>query len=317
MRAVKLKKASQSEQPLPKTNAEHSPLIDNMLPKLSLASLKKVATNFLLALGAASIIFLIQLTLISQVQYESAQLRAFETIRFELANGTAPVGQVDSSGQLLAEGTAVAVLEIEKIGVQDVVLSGTSAAVTIDGPGHRRDTVLPGQAGISVIYGRQASYGGVFSRLAELELGDKIRTTTGQGEASYTVSNIRYAGDPVTNDLGDAAGRLTLVTATGLPYFAQEVLRVEATLDGQAYPTPMSVIPPRAIPAAEATLAGNFGAVTPLAFLSQFFILFIFAVRWLVKRWGPIQAWLAATPVIVFGGSLWAGLLIQLLPNLT
>jgi LPXTG-site transpeptidase (sortase) family protein len=293
-----------------------SELIDNMVPTPKPETVRFFAGRALVALGAAALVFLGQLFIVSHVQYESAQFKASETYRFELANGTAPVGQVDSEGALIEQGAPVAVLKIEKLGVNEIVLEGTSSAVTVDGPGHRRDTVLPGQAGISVIYGRQSSYSGVFSRLAELEVGDKIETITGQGEASYTVSNIRRAGDEATNGLGSSMGRLTLVSTSGLPFFATDVLRVEATLDGAPKPTPNRVIPNRAIADNEQALASNLDALTPLIFMTQFLIVLLFAISWLSRKWGRMQAWIAGAPTIIFFGGIWSSQIIQLLPNL-
>jgi LPXTG-site transpeptidase (sortase) family protein len=293
-----------------------SELIDNMVPTPKPETLRFFAGRALVALGAAALIFLGQLLIVSHVQYESAQFKASETFRFELANGTAPVGQVDSEGALIEQGAPVAVLKIDKIGVNEIVLEGTSSAVTVDGPGHRRDTVLPGQAGISVIYGRQSAYTGVFSRLSELEVGDKIETITGQGEASYTVSNIRRAGDEATNGLGTSMGRLTLVSTSGLPFFATDVLRVEATLDGAPKPTPNRVIPNRAIADNEQALASNLDALTPLIFMTQFLIVLLFAISWLSRKWGRMQAWIAGAPTIIFFGGIWSSQIIQLLPNL-
>ena len=295
---------------------EDSDFIDNMVPTPKPETLRFFAGRSLVALGATALVFLGQLFIVSNVQYESAQFKATETFRYELANGTAPVGQVDSEGALIEQGAPVAVLKIAKIDVQEIVLEGTSSAVTVDGPGHRRDTVLPGQAGISVIYGRQSSYSGVFSRLAELKVGDKIETITGQGEASYTVSNIRRAGDEATNGLGSSMGRLTLVSASGFPFFATDVLRVEASLDGAPKPTPNRVIPNRAIADNEAALASNMDALTPLIFMTQLLIVLMFAISWLSRKWGRVQSWIAGAPAVIFFGGIWASQIIQLLPNL-
>ncbi len=293
-----------------------SQFIDNMVPTPKPETLRFFSGRALVALGAAALVFLVQLLGISHVQYESAQFKASETYRFELANGTAPVGQVDSEGALIEQGAPVAVLKIEKINVNEIVLEGTSSAVTVDGPGHRRDTVLPGQAGISVIYGRQSAYSGVFSRLSELKVGDKIETITGQGEASYTVSKIRRAGDEATNGLGSSMGRLTLVSTSGIPFFATDVLRVEATLDGAPKATPNRVIPNRAIAENEQALASNMDALTPLIFMTQFLIVLLFAISWLSRKWGRVQSWIAGAPAIFFFGGIWASQIIQLLPNL-
>ena len=116
---------------------ESSQFIDNMVPTPKPENVRFFAGRALVALGAAALVFLGQLFIVSHVQYESAQFKANETFRFELANGTASVGQVDSDGFLIEQGTPVAVLKIQKIDVNEIVLEGTSSAVTVDGPGHR------------------------------------------------------------------------------------------------------------------------------------------------------------------------------------
>lgn len=293
-----------------------NPALDNHLSLPSFTNLASIIGRSLTVLGAFAIVFLVQLVLVSHVSQSSAQFKALETFRYELANGTAPVGQVDAEGKLLNEGTPVAIIKIEKLGLQQVVLEGTNSKVTLAGPGHRRDTVLPGQAGISVIYGRQAAYGAPFAHVQSLKAGDKITAITGQGESTYTVTQIRKAGDEATNALGDSKGRLTLVTAAGTPYLPSEVVRVEATLTSEAFATPNRVIVNGAIPSAEKTLGSNLDALTPLIYLTQLLIVILIFVFWLVKRWGKVQGWLAGAPVLIWLGSIWSELVIQLLPNL-
>lgn len=293
-----------------------NPALDNHLNLPNFQNLAGIVGKAFTGLGALAMVFLVQLVLISHVSQASAQFKAMESFRYELANGTAPVGQVDSSGKLLNEGTPVAIIKIEKLGLQQVVLEGTSSKVTLSGPGHRRDTVLPGQAGISVLYGRQAAYGAPFATVHTLEVGDKITAVTGQGESTYTVSQIRKAGDKATNALGNSKGRLTLVTAAGTPYLPSEVVRVEATLTSEAFPTPNRVIVNGAIPSSEKTLGSNLDALTPLIYLTQLLIVVLILVFWLVRRWGRVQGWLAGAPVLIWLGSVWSELAIQLLPNL-
>ena len=51
-------------------------------------------------------------------------------------------------------------LDIPAIGIANmVVVEGTSPENLTLGPGHLRDTPLPGQAGISVVFGRRATFG--------------------------------------------------------------------------------------------------------------------------------------------------------------
>src|SRR5207237_730077 len=78
----------------------------------------------------------------------------------ELANQVAPLGPT-------APGSPVAVLDIPAIGIRDmVVVQGTSPENMTLGPGHLRDTPMPGQAGVSEIFGRRATFGAPFARLA-------------------------------------------------------------------------------------------------------------------------------------------------------
>ena len=74
--------------------------------------------------------------------------------------------------------------------------SGTTSGVLFDGPGHRRDTPLPGQQGTSLIMGRRAAFGGPFAGIDDLEKGDRIRVTTGQGAFDFDVIGVRHEGDP-------------------------------------------------------------------------------------------------------------------------
>jgi hypothetical protein len=70
------------------------------------------------------------------------------------------VAAVDDGGRLVPTGTPTAVLEIPRLGVRGVVGVGTSSDALKSGPGHLRDSPMPGQAGASVILGgRRAGCG--------------------------------------------------------------------------------------------------------------------------------------------------------------
>ena len=49
-----------------------------------------------------------------------------------------------------------------------VVVEGTTPGEPDAGPGHLRDTPLPGQAGVSVVFGRRATFGAPFASLPQL-----------------------------------------------------------------------------------------------------------------------------------------------------
>lgn len=268
--------------------------------------------------------FVVHLTVVSHLQYARNQQTAFADFRADLARGTAPVGQtqieyVDGvAGQeyVVEPGSPVAVLRISAIDLQAVVVSGTSGDALRHGPGHRRDTVLPGQSGTSVLLGRKGAYGAPFRDLDLLLPGDEIAVVTGQGEHTYRVTGVRRAGDPVPAPLAADAGRLTLVTADGPRYLPQDLLRVDADLVSDPQPASPRRFGSAALPAAEAPLASDDTAWTPLMLWCQALLLAGLAIAYLRARWGGWQAWICGLPVFTALGFAATDQIARLLPNL-
>ncbi|MFE7838910.1 sortase [Streptomyces sp. NPDC057474] len=275
-----------------------------------------LARGGLLTLAALLLGLTAQLLLLSVLQQRVAQHAAFDELRAQLALGTAPVAQVDQSGQLLAPGTPVALIDIPAIGVHQVVLEGTDSAVLADGPGHRRDTPLPGQAGTSALFGRAAAYGGAFGRLDELEKGVTFTVTTGQGKATYQVIGVRRAGDPVPLPPAQGKGRLVLVTATGPRYMPGGVLRVDADLISGIAQTPAAVIRAGTLPDAEQPLARPAGVPWSLVMWLQALVAGAVAAVWAWHKWGRRQTWIVFAPVVAVLGLQVAVRTTELLPNL-
>lgn len=278
-----------------------------------------LSTLACLALG-----LVIHLTLVSQLQYARNQQTAFADFRTELAQGTAPVGQnrmdfTDGGAgreRLVEAGSAVAVLRIPAVGLQTVIFEGSSGEVLRSGPGHRRDTVLPGQPGTSLVLGRRAAYGGPFRDLDLLLPGDMITVTTGQGEHSYRVTGLRRPGDNAPPELVAGAGRLTLITADGDPFVPHDVLRVDADLVSPAQPAPKRTFGAASLPPAEQAMATDPNAWTPLMLWGQAIVLAALALTYLRSRWGRWQAWIVGTPLLVALGLAIADQAARLLPNL-
>ncbi|MDG4795284.1 sortase [Micromonospora sp. WMMD1082] len=274
-----------------------------------------------LALG-----MVLQLTVISQLQYQRNQQTAYADFRGELAQGTAPVGQYridytedpDGRETLVAPGSPVAVLHVPRIGLEAVVFEGTSGDVLRSGPGHRRDTVLPGQRGTSVIMGRQAAYGGPFRDLELLLPGDVIQVTTGQSESrhEYVVTGLRRPGDPLPAVPPPDRGRLTMVTALGTEFMPTDLMWVDADLTTDVQPTPARRFTAAALPSAEKALATDPDAWTPLMLWGQALLLVVLAVTYLRTRWGGWQAWIVGVPVLAATGFAACDQAIRLLPNL-
>lgn len=280
------------------------------------ASPQFLVVGVLLLLGVLCVGFLANLIVVSQLIHARDQEVLYSDFRSELANAIAPVGQTDINGALLVPGAAVAVLEIPDLGLREVVVEGTTSTVMESGPGHKRDTVLPGQAGVSVIYGRQAAFGGPFGQLEILQPGMKIVATTGQGPAEYEVVAVRRPGDPVPGPLESGEGRLTLVTAMGPRFMPTDILRVDAVLVTDAQPAPARVLTAAAMDPAEQAMAGDPAGLVPLLLWLQLLLVVVVLTIWLAIRWGKWQAWLIAVPVILFVGVSASMSATRLLPNL-
>lgn len=298
----------------PESTADSADTQEPHRPPLSGSRMITVSALFLLA--AISLGFVATLVGVSQVQHARDQEVVYSTYRYDLANAIATVGQTNVEGQILPMGAPVAVLLIPEIGVQEVVLNGTTSAVMQSGPALRRDTVLPGQPGNSVIYGRQASYGGPFGDLSRLQPGSVVRAITGQGEHEYSVISVRRAGDPLPPPREPGQGRLTLVTADGPRYLPTDVLRVDAVLLTDPVPAPQMIVGPVSLSPSEQPMAADPDGLVPMILWGQLLVVGVVGAVWLGMRWGRWQAWIIAGPVIAFAGINAATAGIQLLPNL-
>lgn len=271
------------------------------------------------AITAVSVLllgFFAQAVVFSGLQHQRDLVAGYDELRSSLAKGETPVGQLDVNGDLVTAGTPVALLQIPRLGLSEVIREGTTAAVLRSGPGHRRDTVMPGQAGTSVIMGRQTSFGGPFANLARLQPGDTLTVTTGQGVAGYTVYGLRRAGDPLPSDGTVGEGRLELVTADGPPLFPTGVLYVDAAQSTTVQPASGRVLTYPALPTDERAL-GSDASGWPLAIAATITVLaLIGATAWLWRRWGWRWAWLIGAPMLLAGGVIATTLIVDTLPNL-
>ncbi|MFJ3927368.1 sortase [Streptomyces sp. NPDC090022] len=258
-------------------------------------------------LGALLLGFVAEVGPLGSLRHERDRRVGYAELRGGLANATAPVGPT-------SVGTPVALLTIPQIGLREVVREATTADVLASGPGHRRDTVLPGQPGTSILMGRQAGYGGPFARIGDLEKGETFTVTTGQGEHEYRVLGVRRAGDrqPV-KPKGDA-GLLTLMTADGTPYMPRGVLHVDAELVTPAQQSGGRT--PGRLAADEAPLAGQPSAWIPLILWGQALLAGAVALAWARVRWGRPHTWLVGFPVLAALGLAAADQAALLLPNL-
>lgn len=270
----------------------------------------------LMVVCAITVTLFAQLTFVGRFQHASAQQQLYDEFRSQLALGTASIGPADSDGVELALGTPVAYLEIPSLGVSEVVVEGTTSGVLLDGPGHRRDTMLPGQAGTSVLFGRRAAFGGPFGEISKLAPGDSIKVTTGQGSFEYSVLGVRREGAPVPPVAATDGARLVLVTADGSAFLPSGVLRVDADLVGVAVGGAARAVSAASLPPEEGIMAGDPGTLWALALWLIALGALGVGVAWAWNRWGRAQAWVVGFPILLIVGLNVSGEAARLMPNL-
>ncbi len=270
----------------------------------------------LIIVAALAFGFLANILVLSQVQHLVAQQQLGDEFRVELAAGTAPVSEGDVDGVLLGDGVPVAYLTIPTLGVHEFVVEGTSAGTLKAGPGHRRDTVLPGQPGVSIIMGRAAAYGGPFARIQELRPGQSFSVTTGQGRMAYEVLGVRYEGDPAPASPTKGESRLVLESARGVPYNPTGVVRVDAQLVSSVFPAGPRQTTNVSLPPQDRELASDTTTVWALVFSLQLLLAIEVGAAWSFRRIGTQKTWVVFIPIALLGGLLVADQASRLLPNL-
>jgi sortase A len=215
------------------------------------------------------------------------------------------------------DGIPIAVIDIPKINVSQVVVSGTNESDLSKGPGHYSGTAMPGQAGNIAIAGHRTTHGAPFNGLANLAPGDPIYLTDIYGHRmTYVVALTPYPVQPsnvsVLNYFGD--NRLTLTTCN--PEFSARQRLVVAA----EYQPPVGARPAHPVALTNAgrpyrvTISGEAGWNTSL-FPQVFAVVgLLLALGLTNRRWsrmlGRESRWLVLVPI-------WTALLVTLFQLLT
>jgi sortase A len=94
------------------------------------------------------------------------------------------------------EGEPLTRLQIPKLGVDTIVVEGTSLSALKAGAGHYPETPLPGEPGNVGIAGHRTTFGRPFNRIDELKPGDQVILTTPVGIFTYEVSRNPWVTFP-------------------------------------------------------------------------------------------------------------------------
>ncbi|WP_436788287.1 sortase [Yinghuangia sp. YIM S10712] len=221
--------------------------------------------------------FVLYLATVSDFQQARTQRRLFDRISEDFYNAVGPLG-----GDI-KEGTPIAILDIPSIDLRQVVVEGTTADQLRAGPGHLRNTSLPGGFGNSVLMGKRWSYGAPFGDIDRLKAGQKIQVTTQQGQFTYVVRDEMHVDKGDDDVIAPGGGhRLTLVTADSWVRPDGRTV-VVADLQGQ-----FEVAEPgrtRTVGDEEKGTSGEAGAGMALLLWAQAFALVCGVMAWALRRY--------------------------------
>ena len=216
-----------------------------------------------------------------------------------LTTGTLPPATVPALAEAPNDGDAVGRIEIDKIGVNEVVVQGVGVHELKDGPGHYPDTPMPGQKGNAAIAGHRTTYGAPFGSIDELVPGDKIQITTVQGRFTYAViaqedgSGHRIVSPNQVEVLDDFHDDRITLTACHPKFSASQRIVVVGVLQGEALPAPP--ITPRPVEV-DIGISGEQVPKLP-AILWGLVCAAIWIAAWLVgKKWKRWPSYLVGLP---------------------
>ncbi|WP_246289926.1 sortase domain-bontaining protein [Nocardioides marinus] len=279
-------------------------------PRPPLTGTPAVTSSAATMLAVVCLWVFVQLLLLGDLEHERAQDLLYGQFRTEVASATAPVGPV------VPVGDPVALVRIPALDLEEVVVEGTASGDLRVGPGHQRNTVLPGQEGTSVLMGRAATYGRPFAGLTGLEPGDTIEVVVAQGTRTFTVLGVRRTGDPLPQPREAGVARLVLATAEGQGRLAGltpgEAVYFDAEAD-DAFPAPAGR--PAAIPESEQLMASEASVLPLLATCLAALVLATLLVISARQRWSAVLVWLLASPVVIALAWVTTDVLVRLLPN--
>ena len=193
------------------------------------------------------------------------------------------------------EGDPVAIIRIPRIGLDKVVVEGTSTADLRKGPGHYAGMPLPGQIGNAGIAGHRTTYGAPFADLDQLLPGDLIQVETLSGTFDYLVSEPPFIVNPGQTEVLDQpdpqepTATITLTTCNP-KYSARQRLVVKAEYDLRANQPQPQAPPPqtRNVVSIDAGLSGEHTSRAPTV-LWGLIVAGVGALWWLVfhryRRW--------------------------------
>ena len=126
----------------------------------------------------------------------------------------------------LAEGAPIARLTIDRIGLDAIVLEGVDGEELNAGPGHLPGSAIPGEAGNAIISAHRDRH---FDRLDEVQVGDTIRTESGDLATRWIVVARRVIEKEQPALFATSDPTLTLTTCWPIRYIGPAPERLIVT----------------------------------------------------------------------------------------
>jgi sortase A len=222
-----------------------------------------------------------------------------------------------------AEGDPVGVIRIDKIGVDKVVVEGTTVPDLRKGPGHYAGAPMPGQLGNAAIAGHRTTYGAPFGDLDQLVPGDTISVRTLTGTWEYVLVDDPIAVQPsqtevldptIDESTGQPLATLTLTTCEP-KYQATERLVVKAQLSDAGRQPPLPASDQRTQLVLDSGLSGGSESRAPV-FLWGLIAAAVGGLWWLVfHRYPRWTTWLAGVIPFLVALFVFYTYLERVLPN--
>ena len=116
-------------------------------------------------------------------------------------------------------GQPIGRLHIRRIGLDKVVVEGTTTDILPKGPGHYPATPLPGAPGTVAFAGHRTTYGAPFRHVDSLRKGDQIEFDMPYAKVTYAVERLRIV-KPTDTWVTDRVGYNRLVLTACHPLYS-------------------------------------------------------------------------------------------------
>ena len=143
-----------------------------------------------------------------------------------------------------AAGDPLGRIDVSRMGVSFVFVSGTGVGSLKKGPGHYDHSVLPGLPGTVAIAGHRTTYSAPFRKMNRLRRGDKISLTMPYGRFVYRVEGLRVVLPTNTGVLKHVRhNRLVLTTCTPVDSAAKRLVTTARLVRAVARGPAVTLVP--------------------------------------------------------------------------